>query len=1025
MLPFFTLTHIEFIEAIQSISSKFQNLFETHNLNVLLQSHLPDIIHTNINCKYYIDSSLNQTLLKSTPALSIFHLNIRSFSKHRVELQAQLDALCKPFDVLCLTEIGQGNIDSIAALFEGYTIKYDPATTKCGGAALLFGPEIEIISVREDLHIKNKHDTDSNYLVENKWIEIKVKGLHSNVIIGCVYRHPNGRVEHFTEQFEKVMQSISKENKLCFVCGDFNINALNRSHSQTADFVNTILAQNFIPQITVPTRITENSATLIDNIFMKHGKKISNIDTLSGNLYCGITDHLPNFILYGEKKLYKSRPYVRIFSDKNITNFRHYLLSTDWTKVTKEQDCNKAYEHMLDIINVGYDKCFPWKQVSRARANDKKWITKGLIYSSNTKNRLYREYISRRTVYRKEKYKNYVKMFDKLCRKAEVKYFHELLDNTKASLKTLWDTFGPIINPSKKKTKRNIDKLVINNQAVVDKEEIANTLNNFFVNIGGELSKHMPTSNEYKKFLDHENHNSMFLQAVTETELTKEISKLNSKKSCGPDGITAKVVKACPELLSPLLHIINLSFKNGVFPDYMKIAKVIPIFKKNERYLPGNYRPISLLNIFSKVLEKLMSKRLMSFLKRNKILYDLQFGFRTGHSTSLALIDIHDRIQDALDSGKCVLGLYIDLKKAFDTVNHSILMTKLEHYGIRGHVHDWFKNYLAHRQQYVSVQGIDSSTKSIHTGVPQGSVLGPILFLLYVNDIANAIKTDGVKVMLFADDTNVFITASNLFLLKQKAQEVMKQLTQWFTCNKLTLNLDKTQYSIFRKGNMKIPLEYDSLTFNRHTIQRVDHALYLGAALDDKLNWNVHIKNLIGKLVKYASAFKIISRLVPVQCKKQLYYAYIYSHLQYGIEVYGHTTDQNLKSIQVMQNRILKNLYGKDWLTPTNILHKDLLLLKVQDIFKLKVNQFVFQHRKGLLPSVFDSYFTNNANVHNHKTRQSLLLHVPRTQSVSGQHTIKVLGVKLFNSLPNNITSITSVKSFKSKIRKHYIAMYV
>ena len=303
-------------------------------------------------------------------------------------------------------------------------------------------------------------------------------------------------------------------------------------------------------------------------------------------------------------------------------------------------------------------------------------------------------------------------------------------------------------------------------------------------------------------------------------------------------------------------------------------------------------------------------------------------------------------------------------------------------------------------------------------------MLGPILFLIYVNDIANAVRIEGIKIMLFADDTNVFITATRIKLLLTKAKEAMKQLSDWFRCNKLTLNTDKTQYSIFTRNKTKISVECDQLEHEGFQIKRVDHAMYLGLALDDKLLWNYHIDILTSKLVKYASAFKVISRLVPTQSKKQLYYAYVYSQLQYGIEVYGHTTNQNIKTVQTMQNRILKILFHKDWYTPTDTLHKELGLLKVCDIFKLKVNQFVHKHKLGQLPKVFDNYFTDNINIHSHNTRQASKLHLPRAHTNSGQQTIKILGVKLYNALPNIVKNVNTIKAFCAKVKKFYYTNY-
>ena len=566
--------------------------------------------------------------------------------------------------------------------------------------------------------------------------------------------------------------------------------------------------------------------------------------------------------------------------------------------------------------------------------------------------------------------------------------------------------------------------MIVNNKVLTDKKEISNTFNDFFVNVGEDLSKKLPNNGDYQQYLNAPINNSMYLENVTKEELAKVISKLLKKKSCGPDSIAIAIIQKCPEIIDPFLHVIQLSFKTGVVPDNMKIAKVIPIHKKNEKYIPGNYRPISLLNSFSKILEKLMSARLRSFLQKYKILYECQFGFREGYSTNLALIDIYERIQDTIDSGNFVMGIYIDLRKAFDTVDHKILLKKMHHYGIRGTVNTWFKSYLENRKQYVSVNGVDSQTKVICTGVPQGSVLGPLLFLLYVNDIAKAVRNTSVKIMLFADDTNVFIQGPNIRMVKKVAEQVMTHLTNWFKNNKLTLNVDKTQFSIFKSGNKNIPADCEMLNFNGNVVRRVEQALYLGAMLDEKLNWKTHVTTLITKLVKYASSFKLISKMIPKKCKRQLYFAYVYSQIQYAIEVYGHTAKQNIKKIQVLQNRILKILYSKDWYTSTDTLHKELDLLKVEDIFKLKVVHFTFQQRKGLLPNIFDSYFSKNENVHDHRTRQSHKLHLPRTQGKIGQKTMKVLGVNLYNGLPENITSSETVKNFRKKTKKFFISKY-
>ena len=247
-------------------------------------------------------------------------------------------------------------------------------------------------------------------------------------------------------------------------------------------------------------------------------------------------------------------------------------------------------------------------------------------------------------------------------------------------------------------------------------------------------------------------------------------------KSTGPYSIPLKILQAIADLIViPLCHIINTSFTSGVFPDILKIAKVIPLHKGGSTLDPNNFRPISLLSIFDKIIEKLMHKRLYEFLERHNILFEKQFGFRKKNSTVHALMEITEKIKESIDHGKFGYGIFIDLKKAFDTVNHKILLTKLEHYGIRGVILTWFTSYLAGRKQFVSFNGESSDLKEIGCGVPQGSVLGPLLFLLYINDLPNV--SEKLNFFLFADDTNIYYESNDLQNLENVINNELKHLS--------------------------------------------------------------------------------------------------------------------------------------------------------------------------------------------------------------------------------------------------------
>ena len=291
----------------------------------------------------------------------------------------------------------------------------------------------------------------------------------------------------------------------------------------------------------------------------------------------------------------------------------------------------------------------------------------------------------------------------------------------------------------------------------------------------------------------------------------------------------------------PLTLIANMSFANGHFPSQLKLAKVIPIFKKNDVTYPGNYRPISLLSILNKVFEKLMYSRLYKFLTKHKILYSYQFGFHENHSTSLALIEIVDNIRQSIEDGNYTLGIYLDLTKAFDTVDHTILLRKLQHYGIRGITNDWFKSYLTDRKQYTLANGEKSDIENIKAGVPQGSVLGPLLFLIYINDVPNCTYE---KLRLFADDANCFIIHKDPIILKQKAISTITNINEWLTANKLLISLPKTCYTIFSAQNKSIPENLKSTKIGQTVIKRTASTKYIGIILDEKLDWHEHIQQL-------------------------------------------------------------------------------------------------------------------------------------------------------------------------------------
>ena len=320
------------------------------------------------------------------------------------------------------------------------------------------------------------------------------------------------------------------------------------------------------------------------------------------------------------------------------------------------------------------------------------------------------------------------------------------------------------------------------------------------------------------------------------------------KKSAGHDKLNSIMYKNLAEVLShPISLLINKSLSTGIVPNSMKLAKVIPIYKSKYSKLFSNYRPISLLPTLSKLLENVVHRRVYQFLKNKKILYSSQYGFRPGHSTINATTEFLWNTLQSIENNHKTLSVFLDLSKAFDTIDHSILLQKLEHYGIRGLALDWFRSYISDRKQFVSYNNKDSDIMNMNCGVPQGSVLGPLLFIIYTNDVPHCLAHN--KAIIFADDTTLFSSGNCVQELFNNMKTDLLELIDWFRANKLSLNLSKTNYVLFRKSTDNTKIENDlSLKIGDETITRASTVKFLGLHIDEHLTWSHHFKNVQNNL---------------------------------------------------------------------------------------------------------------------------------------------------------------------------------
>jgi hypothetical protein len=698
----------------------------------------------------------------------------------------------------------------------------------------------------------------------------------------------------------------------------------------------------------------------------------------------------------------------------NMEKFRNSLRSINFDDVLSSTDTQAAYTKFHNSLSILYDNCFPVKTFKKRYTCNKPWLSEGLRQSIKNKNWLFRKYIKNHNDDDFVLYKKYRNKLHHILRIAEREHYQELILNNKNNLRKTWAVMKEVIN--KKKSSVRVDHFMSNNRKITNNGEISNLFNDFFINIGTSLAQKIPPSNHSAlSYMGIPHNKSIFLQPVTRNEVIKLIHDLKTDSSCGWDEFSPKVMKYSHlSLLDPLIHLINLSLAQGIFPDELKLAKVIPIFKSGNLNTFTNYRPISVLPILSKLFERVYYNRLFDFLTQEKLLFNNQFGFRKSHSTQMPLILLTDHILNAIDTGDYVLGVFLDFSKAFDTVDHHILLQKLEHYGIRGVAYNWIKSYLENRKQFVYYNETKSCCKSIKCGVPQGSILGPLLFLIYINDLPTV--SQNLVMYMFADDTNVFLKGSNIRDLERIMNHELSLLSEWLKSNKLSLNVSKTHFILFTSPRKKINYEM-SLNIDNNEISKVNHTKFLGVVLDSKLSWKDHVSYIKGKISKSIGIIYRAKLNLNKECLISLYYAFVYPYLNYCISVWGGANITTLTPIIMIHKRTIRCIANVPKDTSTLPLFKDFKMLQLTEIYKLHILMFVYKFKKSLLPDIFYNYLIKTVEVHGHNTRQTENYYLPLCRLDITQTGFKFNACKIWNSLPGDTKRMdASIRTFKKHV---------
>ena len=865
------------------------------------------------NCREF---NTNELISTEFGNFSSLFYNIDGNKTNFDTFSAELRAIKHKFSVIGLAETNTDRNHSDLYTLDGYKSYYNPIidNKKSGSGVALYVCESFNATVLEHLSVTSD---------EIETLFIKIAENNTESIVGVVYRSPNSNFSEFLESYKTILNQLPPD-KFTQILGDFNVNLFKSNDSTTSQFETQFLSEGFYPTISLQTHKRNNSkGSCIDNIFVNNTENIQ----FSGIIAGMGKHHSPIFTssqldLNPDKCSEKQTVYYD-YSNEKMENFLEDLndMSEESMGINDYSELN--FSAFTKSFSTAIDKAFKLKipKVTKRTFTNNPWITEGIIQAVIHKAKLYKDW--KKSFSKKypegnqhlyEKFSAYRKCLKSIISLAKSKFYNtKILENSQNHKKT-WE----IINQLRGKTRKSIKpSFIINNKRITERRIIAQEFNKYFVSIALNMNK-ISNTNElgevkispienFKGFMTKSISNSIFLNDTSTEEVSKIIKDLENGKS---SDIPIKVIKKANSFLSPILaQHFNYLIKIGKFPDELKIGKITPIFKKDDEEVFENYRPISTLPIFAKIFEKIIYERLYSFLVSQKLLHSTQFGFRKSHSTSHAINYSVQLINDALENKKHVLGIFIDLSKAFDTIDHKILLSKLFSNGIRDNAYSLMESYLSNRKQYVNILGEKSDLQNVIYGIPQGSCLGPLLFLIYINDICNI--SDKGEFILFADDTNIFVKAETALLAYKNANEILKKVDLYMKANKLHINMDKCCFMHFNPDT-KENFDYAGchLKIGDEIIEKVTNTKFLGIFIDENLSWDVHINYLVKKLACTTGILNRVKENIPTELHKNLYHTLFESHLTYGITSWGGVCDNKLETLFKTQKKCIRILFG-------------------------------------------------------------------------------------------------------------------
>lgn len=939
-------------------------------------------ILNQVNIQYFLNNiSINNNLND----LNILYLNIRSIRNKLDDLESIIQQHYKTLThIIALTEVWIFDNEVEHFNIPNYDKYYCNRSNRGGGCALY---------VHNTLY--------SNIIVSKEWNGNTILGIHINnhkfkLNLFNIYKPPHTDFSEFMSIFSPILSMY----KHSFIIGDFNFNLLEKNTDvNVGEYIDMVCSMGYLilnkEEPDFYTRSCNNvTKTILDHVItdlLNYSYRFALFDTY-------ISDH--RYI------------YFSICNIININNYDTFKTVIEYNKInTIDLNAINQSVNINEFINTIKNTLATYTKKIKIKnkiKNRKPWINENILNLIKTRNQFFKlkikyplnEYFFQQFIL----YRNKVIYLNRELKK---NYFSLKFENNLNDPKKFWSITNEILFNGGKTFQSDIN-IEVNNLLITNPQEVANHFNNFFINRATVRNTNIQMINS----TPHNPFNSSFyLRKINNSDLLHILRTLNTSAANGYDNIPMKFFNNFTyRLCDKLTEFINTSIDTGIFPDCLKIAKVTPIYKSKNKLEMNNYRPISVLPSLSKIFEKAIQIQLEKYLYENSIINPNQFGFVTNSSTLAACTQLVNFIENGIDRNVFVSCIFLDLEKAFDSVQHDILHQKFQNIGISHKALHLLKSYHNNRKQFVKIGDQIGTEHNIAIGVAQGSILSTTEFAIFINDIFKLSLLG--EMQLYADDIVLMYTNKNVVDLKSNMESDLIQVNQWLKKNQLKLNVGKSNFIIFDRN--RTVDNFESIQVNHSEINRIYQTKYLGLYLDSKLNWHAHINNIKNKIRPIMFATRRLRYCLHKDALLNIYHAHIASRLIYLNPVWSGASVTKINELSILQNKCLRVVFGYGR-------YQSRVDLYTGNIFPL--NKLITYHLLLLIYSLKNNLLKHNFeityrfNIHNYNTRRQSHINIPSSRTNVGQRGILNRGFEMFNNLPREIKYSLSISLFKSKIK--------